>query len=83
MILNIIHPLINSLLTNNQNRFRPERSITTHILSIIRLIEGRQSNNLKAIITFVNFRKAFDRINISSMFNIISAYGTPRAIIDI
>ena len=37
---------------------------------------------MKAIITFVDFRKTFDSINISRMFKILSTYGTPRAIID-
>ena len=37
---------------------------------------------MTAIITFVDFRKAFDSINISRMFKILVAYGTPRAIID-
>ena len=38
---------------------------------------------MKVIITFVDFKKAFDRINRSRMFKIISAYGTPRVIIAI
>ena len=37
---------------------------------------------MKAIINFVDFRKAFDNINRSRMFKIISAYGTPREIIN-
>ena len=57
------------------------RSTTTHILALRRLIEGIKSHNMKAIITFVDFRKEFDSINISRMFNIISTYYTPRAII--
>ena len=81
MILNIIQPLINPLLRNNQNGFKPVIS-TTHIIALRRLIEGIKSHNMKAIITFVDFRKAFDSINISRMFKILSAYGTPKAIID-
>ena len=37
---------------------------------------------MKDIITFVDFRKALGSINRSRMINILSAYGTPRAIID-
>ena len=36
---------------------------------------------MKVMITFVDFRKAFDSINRSRMFKIISAYGTPRVIV--
>ena len=81
MILNIIQPFINPLLLNNQNAFKLGRSTTTHILALRRFIDGIKSHNMKAIITFVGFRKAFDRINIIRMFKILSAYGTPRAII--
>ena len=82
MILNRIQPFINPLLRNNKNGFRPGRSTTTHILALRRLIEGIKSHNLKAIITFVDFREAFDSINISRMFKILYTYGIPRAIID-
>ena len=44
------------------------------------MIEGITSHNMKAI--FFDFRKAFYSINRSRLFNIISAYRTPRAIID-
>ena len=60
----------------------PGRSTKTHIIALRRLIEGIKSQNMKAIITIVEFRKTFDSINKSRMFKIISAYGTPRAIID-
>ena len=81
MILNIIQPFINPLLRNNQNLFRPGRSKTTHILAPRRLIEGIKSHNMKAIITFVDFRKAFYSINIIRTFKILFVYGTPKAII--
>ena len=79
--LNRIQPLINHLLRINQNGLRPGRSTTTHILALRRLIEGIKSHNLKAIITFVEFRKEFDSINISCMFKILVAYGILRSII--
>ena len=82
MILNRIQPFVNPLLRNNQNGFRPGISTTTHILALRRLIEGIKSQNIKAIIKMFYFRKTFYSINRSRMFNILSAYGTPRAIID-
>ena len=63
IILNIIHPFINPLLRNNQNGVRLGSQIsistTTHLLALQRLIEWIKSHNMKAIITFVDFRKAF------------------------
>ena len=75
MILNRIQPEIDKYLRPNQNGFRPGRSTTAHILALRRLIEGVQSNNLKAIITFVDFRKAFASINRGKMTKILRAYG--------
>ena len=69
------------LLRNNQTGFRPGRSTPTHILALRRLIEGITSHNMMTIITFVDFRKAFNSINRSRMFKIISAYGTHKATI--
>ena len=82
MILNRIQPIIDPLLRHNQNGFRPRRSTTTHILVLRRLIEGIKEKNLKAIITFVDFKKAFDTINRNNMFKILLAYGIPTIIVE-
>ena len=77
MILNRIQPRIDPLLRKNQNGFRPGRSTIAHILAIRRLIEGDQRNNRTAVITFVDFKKAFDSVNRGKMMNILEAYGVP------
>jgi len=46
-----------------------------------RIIEGIKSNQLPAIITFVDFRKAFDSISRTTMFKILSAYGIPQELV--
>ena len=63
IILNRIMSKIDIHLSHNQNGFRPGWSTTAHILAIRRLIEGIQNRNKKAIILFVDFRKAFDSIH--------------------
>ena len=73
MILNRIQPKIDPLLRKNQNGFRPGRSTVAHILALRRLIEGVKSNNRSAIITFVDFKKAFDSVNRQSMHEILKA----------
>ena len=82
MILNRIQPEIDKYLRPNQNGFRPGRTTTAHILVLRRLIEGIRSHNLHAVITFVDFRKAFDSIHRGKMLKILKAYGIPDILIN-
>ena len=82
MLLSRIQPALNPLLRPNQNGFRPGRSTTAHVLALRRLIEGVKSHNLKSIITFVDFKKAFDSIHRGKMFKILLAYGIPEKIVN-
>ena len=47
------------------------------ILALRRIIEGVKGNNLKAILTFIDFKKAFDSIHRGKMIRILKAYGIP------
>ena len=77
MILNRIMSKIDIHLRHNQNGFRPGRSTTANILAIRRLIEGIQNRHKKAIILYVDFRKAFYSIHRGMMMNILKAYDIP------
>ena len=77
MILNRIQPMIDSHLRPNQNGFRPGRTTTAHILALRRVIEGVKSHNQKAIILYVDFKKAFDSIHRPTMMQILKAYCVP------
>ena len=77
MILNRIQPKIDDHLRPNQNGFRPGRTTTAHILALRRLIEGVKSHNRKAIILYVDFKKAFDSIHRPTMMKILKAYSIP------
>ena len=66
---------------NNQNVFRPGRGTIAHILAIRRLIEGIKTNNIQSIITFVDFKKAFDSIDRAVLFKILKIYGIPEILI--
>ena len=61
----------------NQNGFRPKRTTVAQILALRRIIEGVKGNNLKAILTFIDFKKAFDSIHRGKMMQILRAYGIP------
>jgi len=62
MILNCIRPEIDKKLRINQNGFWLGRTTTSQILALRRIIEGVKEHQLPAIITFIDFRKAFDSI---------------------
>ena len=46
-----------------------------HILAMRRLIEGIKSHDLKVVIIFVDFKKAFDCIDRGKMLTFLAAYG--------
>ena len=68
-------------LRHNHNGFRPGRSTTSHILAIRRLIEGIQNRNIKKIILYVDFRKAFESIHRGMMMKILKAYAIPTRLL--
>ena len=82
MILNRIRPELDVHLRSNQNGFREGRTTVSHILALRRLIEGIKLNNLPAIITFIDFKKAFDTIHRGKMLAILRAYGLPKETVD-
>ena len=74
MILNRIRTVVNPRLCINQNGFRPGRSTVAQILTLQRIIEGVKANNLAAVVTFIDFKKAFDSIHRAKMIRIRKAY---------
>ena len=77
LILNRIRSVLDLKLRINQNGFRFGRTTVAQILTLRRIIEGVKANNLPAIITFIDFKKAFDSIHRAKMMRILKAYGIP------
>ena len=77
LILNRIRSVIDIRLRVNQNGFRPKRSTVAQILTLRRIIEGVKANNIEAVMTFIDFKKAFDSIHRGKMMRILKAYGIP------
>ena len=63
LLRNRIEPKIDNILRKNQNGFRRNRSTTSQILTIRRILEGLRAKNLQATLIFVDFTKAFDSIH--------------------
>ena len=77
LILNRIRPAIDKVLRPNQNGFRENRSTSSHLLALRRLIEELRNHNQEAVFVFIDFKKAFDSIIRDKMFLILEAYGIP------
>ena len=78
LLWNRIEPKIDNILRKNQNDFRRNRSTTSQILTIRRILGGVRVKNLLATILFVDFTKAFDSIHDGKMEQILLAYGIPK-----
>ena len=82
ILLDRIRPYLDPLLRENQNGFRAGRSTLSQILTLRRLIEGIKAKQLPAVLTFVDFSKAFDSIHRGKLMEILKAYGIPAKIVD-
>ena len=78
LLRNRIEPKIDNILRKNQNGFQRNRSTTSQILTIRRILEGVWAKNLQATLIFVDFTKAFDSIHRGKMEQILLAYGIPK-----
>ena len=78
LLWNRIEPKIDNILRKNQNGFWRNRSTTSQILTIRRILEGIQAKNLQATLIFVDFTKAFDSIHRGKMEQILLAYSLPK-----
>ena len=76
LLRNRIEPKIDNILRKNQNGFRRNRSTTSQILTIRRILEGVRAKNLQATLLFVDFTKAFD--SRGKMEQILLAYCLPK-----
>ena len=81
LLRNHIEPKIDNILRKNQNGFRRNRSTTSQILTICRILEGVRAKNLQATLIFVDFTKAFDSIHRGKMEQILRAYSIPKEIV--
>ena len=63
LLLERIRSHLEPLLRINQNDFHTGKSTAAQIVTLRRLIEGVKATQSQAVITFVDFKKAFDSIH--------------------
>ncbi|XP_044166901.1 uncharacterized protein LOC122950945 [Acropora millepora] len=81
ILIDRVKPHVDPLLRKNQNGFRQGRGTLEQILCLRRLIEGAQRGDRRLISIFVDFKKAFDSIDRTRIFAILTAYGiTPKVV---
>ena len=68
LLRNRIEPKIDNILRKNQNGFQRNRSTTSQILTIRRILDGVRAKNLQATLIFVNFTKAFNSIHLCQLY---------------
>ena len=79
LLRNRVEPKIDNIIWKNQNSFRRNRSTTSQILTIRRILECvRAKKTYWATIQFVDFTKAFDSIHRGKMEQILQAYGIQK-----
>ena len=58
----------------NQNGFQTGRTTTSQVVPHRRIIEGIKEYNLSAVMTFKDFKKAFDMVHRDMMLKILKAH---------
>ncbi|CAF0934011.1 unnamed protein product [Brachionus calyciflorus] len=81
VLLNRIKKPIEKILRKNQAWFRTGRSCIQQINILRRIIDGAIIQDIPLFITFIDFKKAFDSINLKMMFAILRHYGIPSKIV--
>ena len=82
ILLARIREHVDPILRSNQAGFRPSRSCAQQVHILRRVMEAFQSYQLPLIITFIDFKKAFDSINRKAMFAILRHYGIPEKLVN-
>lgn len=71
------------LMEEEQNGFRPGRSTIDNVFIMQQMFEKRKEFNLETHVAFIDFEKAFDRVNRKKLWFIMKEQGYPQHLIDV
>lgn len=65
----------NNLLVDEQNGFRKQRSCEDHLFTLTSIIRNRKKSRLPTFVAFVDYEKAFDRVDRNLLFYQLNCLG--------
>ena len=75
VLANRIQEVLSDIISKDQSGYLKGRYIGLNIRTIIDIISNVEENNDSALLTFLDFEKAFDKINWTFMFKTIDKFG--------
>jgi hypothetical protein len=70
-----------NIFTDYQTGFRRRKSTTDHIFTIRQVMEKFYSDNEDLHILFVDFKQAYDSIDLEQLWIILRNFGTPKKLV--
>ena len=83
ILLERLKTAVNNTLRDEQAGFRAGRSCIDQIATLSMILEQSLEWHSPVYIKFIDFKKAFDMIDISTMWRIMRHYGIPLKIVSI
>jgi hypothetical protein len=83
LLLRRLTPIRESQVREEQAGFRPGRGCIDHIFSLRQLLEQRHSYRKGTIAIFLDFKGAFDSVDRTSLFGVLSSKGIPQKYVNI
>ena len=75
VLANRLQMVLPYLISSDQLGFMKGRNISTNIIDMLSVIEYCEQNQVKAIITAVDYEKAFDTVNWDAMVKVMQKFG--------
>jgi sorting nexin-29 len=81
ILLSRLTPYAEEIIGDHQCGFRPNRSTTDHIFSILQILEKKWEYNEAGHQLFIDFKKAYDSVRREVLYNILIEFGIPSKLV--